>query len=126
MNRAQRRASESEGRRRQKLPWDTFQNVTEEAIGAHHRTGGDLNFKPDTVYQNNKYIVQVFLNQKRNGRIYTKVMIRRSDAQPIYSWSDLQRIKNECFGEEVEAIQYFPKQSELTDVANLYWIWIEQ
>ncbi len=49
---------------------------------------------------------------------------RLSDSAPIYSWSDMQRIKNEIFGEEVEALQMFPKESELVDVANLYWMWV--
>lgn len=127
MNREMRRASEKEGRRLQKLGWDEFQDVTEEAIKRHLI----LNRDPlrgrfaDKVYKNNKYIVQVFRGVVRKGRNYIKVMIRRSDSEPIYSWQDMYRIKNEVFGEEVEAIQFFPKKSELVDVANLYWFWIE-
>jgi len=127
MNREMRRASEKEGRRLQKLGWDDFQDVTEEAIKRHlilNRDPFRAKF-PDTVYRNNKYIVQVFKNVVRKGRNYIKVMIRRSDSEPIYSWQDMYRIKNEIFGEEVEAIQFFPKKSELVDVANLYWFWIE-
>lgn len=77
------------------------------------------------VYQNNKYIVQEFNDVKRKGKEYTKVMIRRCDSEPIYSWNDLYRIKNEIYGEETEAIQFMPPVSELVDVANLYWFWIE-
>lgn len=127
MNREMRRASEKEGRRLQKLGWDEFQDVTEEAIKRHLI----LNQYPsrekfaDKVYKNNKYIVQVFRDVERKGRNYIKVMIRRSDSEPIYSWQDMYRIKNEIFGEEVEAIQFFPKKSELVDDANLYWFWIE-
>lgn len=127
MNREMRRASEKEGRRLQKLGWDDFQDVTEEAIKRHLILNRDP-FRErfaDTVYRNNKYIVQVFKNVVRKGRNYIKVMIRRSDSEPIYSWQDMYRIKNEIFGEEVEAIQFFPKKSELVDDANLYWFWIE-
>lgn len=120
-----RRLSEVEGRRRQKLEWDKFKNVTKEAIKKHLLLNPGSNYFPDVVFQNNKYIVQVFLNVKRNFRNYDKVMIRRSDSKPIYSWADIFRIKNEIFGDEVEAIQFFPKNSELIDEANLYWIWIE-
>ena len=127
MNREMRRASEKEGRRLQKLGWDEFQDVTEEAIKRHLTLNRDpLREKfPDKVYSNNKYIVQVFKYVERKGRKYTKFMIRRSDSEPIYSWQDMYRIKNEIFGEGVEAIQFFPKKSELVDVANLYWFWIE-
>lgn len=126
MNRAMRRASEKEGRRLQKLEWNDFNDVTIEAIKKHWKLNPESNFRPDAVYQNNKYIVQVFVSQIRNGRRYKKIMIRRSDSEPIYSWQDLFRIKNELFGEEKEAIQFFPKKSELIDQANLYWLWIEE
>ena len=127
MNREMRRASEKEGRRIQKLGWDEFQDVTEEAIKRHLILNRDPFRKkfPDKVYRNNKYIVQAYRDVERKGRNYIKVMIRRSDSEPIYSWQDMYRIKNEIFGEEVEAIQFFPKRSELVDVANLYWFWIE-
>lgn len=126
MNRAMRRASEKEGRRLQKLEWNDFNDVTIEAIKKHWKLNPESNFRPDAVYQNNKYIVQVFVSQIRNGRRYKKIMIRRSDSEPIYSWQDLFRIKNELFGDEKEAIQFFPKKSELIDQANLYWLWIEE
>lgn len=125
MNRQMRRASLAEGRRLQKKDWNNFQDVTQEAIDKHRMLGGNPNFKPGAVYQNNKYIVQTFLSVERKGKYYTKVMVRRSDSAPIYSWNDLYRIKNEIFGEETEAIQFMPPLSELTDVANLYWFYIE-
>lgn len=125
MNREMRRISEKEGRRLQKLPWNEFQDVTEEAINKHKYLGGLESFRPNKVYQNNKYIVQVFMNVERKGKFYHKVMVRRSDSAPIYSWNDLFKIKNEVFGNEVEAIQFMPKVSELVDDANLYWFWIE-
>lgn len=126
MNRKQRRLSEAEGRRKQKLEWNRFENVTQDAVAKHMALHPDSTFRPDFVFQNNRYIVQVFLGERRKNRTYDKAMIRRSDAKPIDSWSDLQRVKNEIFGPEIEAIQFFPPQSELIDDANLYWLFIEQ
>jgi hypothetical protein len=125
MNRAMRKASEAEGRRLQKLPWNEFRDVTEEAILKHLLFSGNY-FPVDKVFQNNKYIVQVFYHNKIKNKNMTKVMCRRSDGKPICSWSDLFRIKNEIFGEEIEAIQFLPKKSELIDEANLYWFFIEE
>lgn len=125
MNRKMRRLSEAEGRRKQKLEWNRFENVTQDAVAKHLTLNPDSTFRPDFVFQNNRYIVQVFANVPRNGRIYDKVMVRRSDSKPIYSWSDLFRIKNEVLGPEVEAIQFMPKVSELIDQANLYWFWVD-
>lgn len=125
MNREMRRASEREGRRLQKYKWSEFKDVTEEAIQKHLYFDPESKFSPDYVFQNNKYIVMCFKNSWRKGNYYTKVMCRRSDSAPIYSWNDLYRIKNEIFGEEIEAVQFMPKKSELVDDANLYWFWIE-
>ena len=49
--------------------------------------------------------------------------IRNIESTDI-SWSEKQRIKNELFGEEVQAIEFFPKQSDLVDEANMYHLWI--
>jgi len=125
MNRNQRRLSHQNGLRMQKKPWNEFKDVTLEAVQSHELFDKTSNFRPDQVFQNNKYIVQVFFHCMRDYKSYTKVMIRRSDSKPELSWSDMYRIKNEVFGEEIEAIQFIPKVSELVDVANLYWFWIE-
>lgn len=126
MNRSQRRSSHQNGLRMQKKPWDKFKDVTAEAIERREFFDKTSNFRPDQVFQNNKYIVQIFFHCMRNYKSYTKVMIRRSDSKPELSWSDMYRIKNEVFGAEVEAVQFLPKVSELVDDANLYWFWIEE
>lgn len=53
-----------------------------------------------------------------NGVI--ELSIERIDDQPIINWHDLQKIKNEYLGENVVAIEVYPKQSELVDYANIY------
>lgn len=125
MNRKMRRLSEAEGKRKQKKEWDQFKDVTQEAIKKHLLLKPDSAFRPDRVFVNNRYIVQVFTNKLRDFKLYDKILIRRFDSQPIYSWQDLFRIKNEIFGPEVEAIQFFPPVSKLVDEANLYWLWIK-
>lgn len=39
-------------------------------------------------------------------------------------WKDLQKIKNEIFGKEAGAIQYFPKESMLVNECNVYWLFV--
>ena len=124
MNRQMRRASEANGRRMQIMPWEVFKDVTTEAIERHRLLSPGSKFIVDRVYQNPKYIVQCFYGRDIFGKPATKAMIRRSDGAAIYSWSDMFRIKNEIFGDEAEAVQMFPKKSELVDEANLYWLWV--
>lgn len=78
-----------------------------------------------SAFWNNRYSVQV--NQgvfiPEIGVCY-RIMIRDNLARPIHNWHDFQRIKNELFGEEFEAIELYPKQSQLVDDANIYHLWI--
>lgn len=123
MNRKERRASKQAGKRLMKKGWSEFEDKTQEAI----LKNGDYGGCPKNLhkmYLNNLYTVQVYSNQKVIGQKAIKVMVRRNDGKAICNWPHLQRIKNEIFGEEVEAIQLLPKQSELVDEANLYWFWI--
>lgn len=124
MNRQMRRASERNGIRLQRKEWNAFEDVTEEAMERQRLLRPNSTHRPHRVLHNNRYIVQCFVGKTILGMPAEKVMIRRSDSEPIYSWSDLQRIKNEIFGEEAVGIQLFPKQSELVDDANLYWMWV--
>ena len=126
MSRALRRAQQKVGNSLQKKSWDSFKDVTLEGREIAKQSYQLNGYCPDQVFKNNKYIVQIFHGIKRKGSVYTRVMVRRSDAKAIYSWQDLYRIKNEIFGEEIEAIQFMPPKSELIDAANLYWFFIDQ
>lgn len=52
-----------------------------------------------------------------------RVNIRNAASTDI-PWAEKQRIKNEIFGEERTAIEVFPAESELTDVAMMYHLWL--
>ncbi len=68
---------------------------------------------------NNKYSVQLIAR----GELEV-LMVRRHDEGDEYPWRDLQRIKNELVGEDREAVQVFPKQGEVVDVADMAHIWL--
>lgn len=62
------------------------------------------------AFENNEYMVMIYdKNETSHGNA-----IR----------ADLQEIKNKVFGEEVIAVEYYPKKSELIDDYNIYWLWI--
>jgi hypothetical protein len=52
------------------------------------------------------------------------IVIRRHDGAPVHSWTDFQRIKNELYGKERQAIEVYPPESELVDARNLYHLWV--
>ena len=78
------------------------------------------------AYQNNRYVVMIDDNARMTGGIMAiKAMIQRHDDRPIpYHWREMQSIKNELFGSETVAIEYYPAQSRLIDKANIYWLFI--
>lgn len=77
------------------------------------------------VYKNNRYIVMLYENTLTTVGKCTKVAIQNFAGERLINhWATIQDIKNQIFGDEVEAVEYYPKESELFDVANVYWIWI--
>lgn len=49
--------------------------------------------------------------------------IKRIDREPIHDWREMQKIKNELVGEEIEMWECYPKESQLVDTANQYHMW---
>jgi len=78
------------------------------------------------AYRNNRYTVMVYDDTLLTGGIKAiKAMIQRHDAHIIGNhWKELQNIKNEIFGKEVTAIEYYPAEENLIDDHNVYWLWI--
>lgn len=114
-------AQRKEARRLQKKGWNDFEDITEQVRAMPEFW--DRHEPPTQVFKNNLYSVQVFDKQTAWGPC-KKAMIRRHDALPIHKWSDFQRLKNEIWGERAVALEVYPRQQNLTDVANLYWLWV--
>lgn len=120
MNRKDFRAAKKAGKKLMKSGWNAFEDITDESI---KNSRLDRTKFPDRIWQNNIYIVQVFLEVNEWG-LMEKTMIRRNDTAPIHDWKVFQRIKNEIFGEERTALEVYPRESNLIDVANIYWLWV--
>lgn len=72
----------------------------------------------DQSFYNGKYQVVI----KRDGDL-TILAIRREDRRPITDWRDVQWIKNQLLGPEVEAVQLFPAESRLVDTSNQFYLY---
>lgn len=70
------------------------------------------------TYYNGKYQVIVF-TEEDGSRVLS---IRREDRKAIMDWRDMQWIKNQILGPEVEAVQLFPAESRLVDTSNQYYL----
>lgn len=78
------------------------------------------------AFKNNRYVVMIDDHCRMTfGPNATKVMIQRHDDKPIPNhWSEIQKIKNEIFGTDKVAIEYFPAEERLVDLHNIYWIFL--
>lgn len=77
------------------------------------------------AYKNNMYVVMINDNAVTTHGKAIRAMVQKHDDTPfINHWSVMQAIKNEIFGKETTAIEYYPSESELIDHHNIYWMWI--
>jgi hypothetical protein len=119
MNRQERRASAANGRRMMKAGWSDFEQV-------HVSMSQFAALAKDaiSVWKNNKYIVFVCREIETAWGPVGRLMVRQNDGEPVRSWADMQRIKNEFVSHEATAIQVFPPDAELHDAAPIYHLWI--
>ncbi len=77
------------------------------------------------AFSNNRYIVMIYDNIQTTHGPCIQCLVQTIHDKPILNhWSEMQNIKNKIFGEEVEGVEYYPKESELIDRHNIYWMWI--
>lgn len=79
----------------------------------------------DEYWNNDKYQVSVF--DAKCGEDFPAMVhlsIKRHDRAPVFSWRDIQAIKNELVGPENEGVQLFPAESRLVDGANQYHLYV--
>ena len=63
-------------------------------------------------------VEHVTITRKSDDRFFT------SDGSGSFTWSEKQQIKNELFGENRVAVEVYPPQDRLVDVADVYHLWV--
>lgn len=76
------------------------------------------------IFRNNRFTAIINDNAETTAGKAARVFIEAHHAGREVLWGDLQRVKNEIFGRDVLAVQYFPRESELIDAANIYWLYV--
>lgn len=76
-------------------------------------------------FSNNRFVVMVFDGRMTDKGPAKQVLVQKHDDRPILNhWKEMYKIKNELFGEETVAVEYYPKKSDLINDHNIYWMWI--
>lgn len=77
------------------------------------------------AFRNTKFMVMVYDDSLVSTGTAIKVLVQKHDDTPfINHWAEMQNIKNEIFGKETVAIEYYPAESKLINLHNIYWMWI--
>ena len=99
------------------LPWTPFERTGQ--------TVQDLDgqLPEGIVWRNSRYQVVVRTCGETESPAIVWLSIKRHDGLPARDWRDLQRMKNELVGMEVEAVELFPAESRLVDNANQTHLW---
>lgn len=79
-----------------------------------------------TYYKNNLYQVAKYppATYAAGWPEIIHLSIKRLDKTPVHSWSHLQLIKNEVVGNEYEAVEIYPAESRIVNMANQYHLWV--
>ena len=51
------------------------------------------------------------------------LMITNLDQSARRDWREFQRIKNELYGDEAEAVELYPAESRVQDPSNAFFLW---
>lgn len=115
-NRANRRAAVSQMRKRGSWDWqerdpiayglDQFQSLR----------------RLRQAFVNDFYIVQIYDFVSELGPMVHLAVRGVNQGEP--PWRDMQRIKNELVSPVREAVQVYPKQADVTDVAPMYHLFV--
>lgn len=81
---------------------------------------------PVRVYRNNKFLVQIYLETGGVLRLsINKTSITKTgDWMDGITWDELQEIKNKLGYKDKEAIEFFPANDDLVNVANIRHLFI--
>ena len=105
-------------------PWRRFL----ETVPINSRTGKQ---DPDVVsgaerfWVNSHYLVFIrTMGTDDDGEVNAvHLSLRTVENDTRHDWRDMQRIKNELCGPEWEAVELYPKESRVVDMANQFHLW---
>ena len=78
----------------------------------------------EKVYLNSRMQVHVIPHRSEELGDYFHVSFRNVDKTADRDWRNTQRMKNELFGEDAEAVELYPQESRLHDTCNQFHLWV--
>lgn len=80
---------------------------------------------PIKVFRNNKFLIQVYTEKNNIIRLsICRTTVNKERFNDGISWDELQSIKNNVGYADLQAIEIFPKERDLVNVANMRHLWV--
>jgi hypothetical protein len=88
---------------------------------------------PLRVWRSADYLAVLYEQRADGNRRLTVNSVRRkaerkrksgTDWRDGITWDELQRVKNECLGEDVWCVEVYPAQDKVVDVANMRHLFV--
>jgi len=119
MNRHERRAANQHLKKENKTYPDQLISVPESEWP--RREPGMI-----ALWRSNRFLVQVYV--ENNGVVRLSVcrteINNRGQWQENIAWEELQEIKNQCGYEHFDAVEVYPRQKDVVNVANMRHLWV--
>ena len=82
--------------------------------------------KPLRAWISNKFLAVLYEQRIDGKRRLTVNQTRRNGKswRDGITWDELQRVKNECLGEDVWCVEVDPAQTDLVNVSNMRHLWV--
>ena len=78
------------------------------------------------LWRSNRFLVQVYVEE--NGVVRLSIcrteINSRGQWQENITWEELQEIKNQCGYEHFDAVEVYPRQKDVVNVANMRHLWV--
>jgi hypothetical protein len=89
-------------------------------------TDGDPRVKRTAVYRNKNFLVQVVIEKERFIRITVNrtKLLDNGDYEGGITWDELMDIKRQCGFKYENAVEVYPKDDNIVNVANMRHLWI--
>lgn len=90
----------------------------------------DTEKKPQQCWQSRDFLAMVYSDAQKDGTFITRISIQRTELQNDgtwkdgITWDDIHRIKREIGFGDLWAVECFPPDAAVVNVANIRHLWI--
>ena len=78
----------------------------------------------EKMYMNSRMLVTIVPHESKEFGRYFHLSWKNLDRSARHDWREIQRMKNEIFGEDYEAFEIYPAEERLHDSCNQFHVWV--